>query len=80
MDMAAVIHMVRPTNANTFSEYVTLHIIPFLKSQRIDAVWGNYPEENNLKALTQQRRGNGPRTRVGDGSTNIPKSDWNNDS
>ena len=44
----------------------------------IYAVWDNYPEENNLKALTQQRRWNGPRTRVGDGSTNIPKSEWNN--
>ena len=46
-------------------------------TQRIDAVWDNYPEENNLKALTQQRRGNGPRTRVGDGSTPIPKREWN---
>lgn len=81
--MAAVIHMVPPTNAKTFNEYVTLHIIPFLEAQtnngaqRIDAVWDNYPEENNLKALTQQKRGTGPRTRVGDGSTKIPKSEWN---
>ncbi|KAL8561604.1 hypothetical protein ACOMHN_024839 [Nucella lapillus] len=83
LDMAAVIHMVRPTTANTFSEYVSLHIVPYLEAQitsstqRIDAIWDNYPEENNLKALTQQRRGNGPRTRVGDGSTPIPKRDWN---
>jgi hypothetical protein len=46
-------------------------------AKRIDAVWDNYPEENNLKGLTQQRRGNGPRTRVGDGSTQIPKREWN---
>ncbi|KAL8593865.1 hypothetical protein ACOMHN_018077 [Nucella lapillus] len=83
LDMAAVIHMVRPTTANTFSEYVSLHIVPYLEAQitsstqRIDAIWDNYPEENNLKALTQQRRGNGPRTRVGDGSTPILKRDWN---
>ena len=82
LDMAAVIHMVRPTTAKTFSEYVTLNIVPFLEAQmksctqRIDAVWDNYPEENNLKAMTQQRRGNGPRTRVGDGSTKIPKHEW----
>ncbi|CAB4011645.1 Hypothetical predicted protein [Paramuricea clavata] len=79
LDMAAVILMVRSTTAKTFNKYVSLNIIPFLEAQmknttqRIDAVWDNYPEENNLKALTQQRRGNGPRTRVGDGSTPIPK-------
>ncbi|CAB3986014.1 Hypothetical predicted protein [Paramuricea clavata] len=78
LDMVAVIHM-----AKTFNEYVSLNIIPFLEAQmknstqRIDAVWDNYPEENNLKALTQQRRGNGPRTRVGDGSTPILKREWN---
>ena len=44
----------------TFSEHVSLHIIPFIESQinqsteRIDAVCDNYPEINNLKALVQQ--------------------------
>ena len=33
LDMAAVIHMVRPTTAKTFSEYVSLHIVPFLEAQ-----------------------------------------------
>ena len=80
--MAAVIHMVRPTIARTFSEYLSLHIIPFIEAQinesteRIDAVWDKYPEVNNLKALTQQGRGNGPRTRIGDDSTPIPKHEW----
>ena len=37
----------------------------------------NCLEENNLKALTQQRRGNGSRTRIGDGRTPIPKHEWN---
>ena len=83
LDMAAIIHMVRPTRAKTFSEYVTFQIVPFLVSQvtndtqRMDAVWDSYPPEDNLKAHAQQRRGNGPRTRVGDGSTPIPKSEWN---
>ena len=67
--MAALIHMVHPMTAKTFSEYVQLHIVPYLEAQmksgtqRIDAVWDNYPEKNILKALTQQRRGNGPQTR-----------------
>ena len=81
--MAAVIHMVHPTTAKTFNEYVLLNIIPFLEDQMknttqcIDAVWDNYPEENNFKALAQQRRGNDPRTRVDDCSTTIPKREWN---
>ena len=43
----------------------------------MDATWDSYPPEDNLKAHVQQRRGNCPRTRVGDGSTPIPKSEWN---
>ena len=76
LDMAAIVHMVD-------SEYVTLQIVPFMESQvtndtqRMDAVWDSYPPEDNLKAHAQQRRGNGPRTRVGDGSTPIPISEWN---
>ena len=41
----------------------------------MDAIWDNYPE-NNLKSITHQRRGIGPRTRIGDGQTRIPKHDW----
>ena len=65
------------------SEYVLSHSVPYLEAkiisstQRIDAVWDKYPKENNLKALTQQQRWNGPRTRVDDGSSPIPKRDWN---
>ena len=84
VDMAAIIHMVLPTKASTFAEYVPLHIVPFLKAQitntveRIDAVWDTYPEQN-LKSVTQQRREWGTRTRLepdGDGRTPIPKKDW----
>ena len=46
-------------------------------AERLDLVWDNYPEENNLKFVTHQRRGNGPRTRIDDGSTPIPKHEWN---
>ena len=82
LDMAAVVHMVRPTSAKTFVEYVKQHMMPFLESQltptvsRVDAIWDKYPDAN-LKSLTHQRRGTGPRTRLGDGNTRIPKHDWN---
>ena len=46
-------------------------------TQRMDAVWDSYSPEENLKAHAQQRRGNGLRRRVGDGSTPILKSEWN---
>ena len=83
LGMAAIIHIVRPIRAKTFSEYLTFQIVPFLEfqvtndTQRMDAVWDSYPPGDNLKVHAQQRRGNGPRTRVGDGSTPIPKSEWN---
>ena len=82
LDMPAVVHMVRPTSANTFADNATQHIVPFLEYQitptveRIDAIWDNYPE-GNLKSLTHQRRGTGRRTRIGDGHTQIPKHEWN---
>ena len=52
--MAAVVHMVRPTSAHTFTDYVSKHLVPFLDLQvtptvtLVDAVWDTYPE-NNLK-------------------------------
>ena len=33
LDMAAVVHMVRPTSANTSSEYVSKNMVPFLEAQ-----------------------------------------------
>lgn len=32
LDMAAAVHMVRPTTANTFMDYVSYHLVPFLES------------------------------------------------
>ena len=81
-DMAAVIKMIRPTFAKKFRKYVSLHIIPFFESkmsdctQRLDAVWDTYPDEN-LKVLTQQKCGNGARSKVGHGSAPILRHEWN---
>ena len=64
--MAAVVHMVRPTRAATFSDYIPMHLVPHPKSllgpnvQQLDAVWDTYPEWN-LKMQAHLRRGNGPR-------------------
>ena len=70
------------TSAHTFNDYVSKHLVPFVQSlvtptvTWVDAVWDTYTEDN-LKTLTHQRRGLGPRTRIGDGQTRIPKHDWN---
>ena len=45
-------------------------------TQRMYVVWDSYPPDYSLKALAQQRRGNDSRTRVNDGNTSIPKSEW----
>ena len=53
LDISVVIHMVRPIKAQTDFEYVTQHIVPYLKShitttvERIDAVWDTYPDGND---------------------------------
>ena len=83
-DMAAVINMIRTTLAKNFREYVSLHILPhhIFESQmsdctqRLDAVRDSYPDEK-LKPLTQQKRGNGARIKVGHGSAPIPRHEWN---
>ena len=53
-DMAAIIHMVRPTRAVTFTGYVSLNVVPFLENQltstveRVDAIWDTYPEKTQI--------------------------------
>ena len=84
LDIAAVIHMVRPTLAKVFGEYTSMHLLPFMESQktprttRIDAVWECY-YKHSLKNQTRTKRQAGggiQRTRV---STKIQmpwKKDW----
>ena len=86
LDMAAVIHMVRPTRAKGvyIGEYTSTHMLPFMESQktarttRMDAVWDCY-HKHSLKNQTRTKRQAGggiQRTRV---STKIPLprgKDW----
>ncbi len=78
LDMPAVIHMVRPTRAATFIDYVPMHVVPFMKSQltssveRVDAVCDTYPDRS-LKIQAQLRRGSGPRTRICQAAIHHPK-------
>ena len=62
LDMPAVIHMVKPTQAHAFREYTSKHLIPYIESKmtknttRVDAVWDIY-KRTSLKSQTRARRG-----------------------
>ena len=80
--MAAIVHMIPPTRAATFNEYVTVHVVPYIKvisqpdATRTDAIWDRYPRDN-IKAQIHSRWGTGPRTELGiDGDSPIPRRDW----
>ena len=61
LDMAAVIHMIKPQRAKVFGDYTKTHLIPFLEKQitnnttRVDAVWDKYLEDS-LKPHTREKR------------------------
>ena len=61
LDMAAVVHIIKPQRANVFGEYTAMHLLPFMENQmnmcttRIDAVWDRYPQDS-LKNQTRVKR------------------------
>ena len=65
LDMSAIIHMIPPTRGSTFNEYVTLHVIPYVKgilptaATRIDAINDRYPKKypGYIKGQVHERRG-----------------------
>ena len=68
LDGAAVINMLKPGQAKTFSDYAELVFLPYVQSQlkkasRVDIVWDVYIS-TSLKATARQRRGKGTRRRV----------------
>ena len=62
LDMAAVIHIIKPQRASIFGEYTHMQLMPYLQSQmtentsRVDAVWDTY-KEASLKSQTRAKRG-----------------------
>ena len=62
VDMAADVHM---TRSATFSGYIPMHLVSYLKRllgptvQCLDIVWNIYPERS-LKIQVRLERGNGP--------------------
>jgi len=66
LDGAAIVNMLRPGLAKTFSEYATQVFLPYITSQpgsRVDVVWDEYFTDS-LKAETRLKRGKGVRRRV----------------
>ncbi len=75
LDGAAIVNMLAPCNAKTFSEYASQVFLPYITSQlqhtsRVDIVWDEYLQDS-LKADTRKKRGKGIRRRV-EPSSSIP--------
>ena len=62
LDIAAVIHIIKPQRARIFGEYTQMQLLPYMQSQmtentsRVDAIWDTY-QEASLKAQTRAMRG-----------------------
>jgi len=62
LDMAAVIHVIKPQRASVFGEYTKMQLLPYLESHmmdsttRVDAIWDTYTV-TSLKSQTRIKRG-----------------------
>ena len=80
-DMPGVVHAVGPAQACTFKDYVSMNLVSYLREfttnslREMRLMWDDYPEYS-LKIQAHVKRGTGPRTLLEDGSTSIPKGDW----
>ncbi len=77
LDGAAIVNMLRPGTADTFSEYASKIFLPYITKQlqvvqRLDVVWDEYVQ-SSLKAYTRSTRGKGCRRRV-ESSNTVPKN------
>ena len=77
LDGSAIVNMLRPGYAKTFSDYAMQVFLPYVVSQtqhasRVDVVWDKY-HPDSLKSETRSKRGKGVRRCV-EPSTAIPGS------
>ena len=77
LDGAAIVNMLKPGTARTFSDYASQIFLPYIttqlqNTQRIDVVWDEYVH-GSLKAYTRSIRGKGSRRRV-ESSSAMPRN------
>ena len=77
LDGAAIVNMLKPGTAHTFSDYVSQVFLPYIttqlqSAQRVDVVWDEYVH-GSLKAYTHSKRGKGCRRRV-EPSNAVPRN------
>ncbi|XP_048003917.1 uncharacterized protein LOC125240114 [Leguminivora glycinivorella] len=80
LDGPAIVHLLSPSNSETFKDYADTIFIGFLNKElenvaRLDIVWDRY-DKDSLKNSAREKRGTGSRQRVS-ASTKIPKG-WAN--
>ena len=78
LDGAAIVNMLKPGTAHTFSDYASQIFLPYITTQlqsvqRLDVVWDEYIH-GSLKAYTRSTRGKGSRRRVE--SSNAMPRNW----
>ena len=75
---AALVNILKPSTARTFSEYTSQIFLPYITTQlqcvqRVDAVWDEYVD-GSLKENTHSTSGKGSCRQVG--SLNTPHKNW----
>ena len=77
IDGAAIVNMLNPGTASTFSDYASQVFLPYITAQlqsvqRVDVVWDEYVH-GSLKAYTRSTSGKGTHGRV-ESSNNMPRN------
>ena len=77
LDGAAIVNMLKPGTAKTYSDYASQIFLPYITMQlqnvqRLDVIWDEYIN-GSLKSYTRSVRGKGSRRRV-ESSSLIPKN------
>ena len=78
LDGAAIVNMLKPGTAKTFSDYASQVFLPYIttqlhSAQRVDVVWDEYVH-GSLKAYTRSTRGKGCRRCVESSNAAVPRN------
>ena len=80
IDGGVLLHLLEPHGCDTFGEYATKTVIPYIQSigtARIDLVWDQYNKKSLKGQLREKRLARGALQKIVESSTTVPKpSKW----